>query len=136
MPDRGLFSDPGDEGTPLGVVETFLAAYNNKDLDQITRLLADEIHMVHYGRDIDISGADQVLTLLTRSAEGAFPDRRFHSRRRRLVDGDHVIVEQAWSATAEVDVPGYARAGESVAMDLCTIFTVTAGRIVEYVEYG
>jgi ketosteroid isomerase-like protein len=120
----------------LDVVDTFLTAYNGKDLERIAALLADGIHMVHYGRDIDIQGAEGVLALLARSAEGAFPDRSFHSPRRRLVDGQHVIVEHAWSATAEVDVPGYANAGEKAAMDLCTIFTVKDGRIVEYVEYG
>jgi predicted ester cyclase len=119
-----------------GIVDTFLGAYNDKDLERISPLLDEQIHMVHYGRNVDVRGAQGVLALLARSAEGAFPDRRFHPPRRRLLDGPHVVVEHSWSATAQVDVPGFASAGEAVAMDLCTIFTLRNERIVGYAEYG
>lgn len=118
------------------VVDTFLAAYNEKDLRRIAPILDADVRMVHYGRNVDVKGAGSVLEMLERSAEGAFPDRRFHPPRRRLVAGPHVVVEHAWSATAQVDVPGFASAGEAVAMDLCTIFTVHDGLIADYAEYG
>jgi limonene-1,2-epoxide hydrolase len=121
---------------PAAVVDAFIEAYNARDFEALSRLLGESIRLVHYGRNIDVTGRAEVRAMFERSAEGAFPDRRFHSRRRRIVDGDHVVIEQVWEATASIDVPNMAHAGEAVRMDLCTIFTVRDSRIVAYDEYG
>ena len=118
------------------VVDAFIEAYNAKDFEALSRFLGESVHLVHYGRDIDITGRGEVMAMFERSAEGAFPDRRFHSRRRRIVDGDHVVIEQVWEARATMDVPSMASAGDAVRMDLCTVFTVRDGQIVAYDEYG
>ena len=128
--------EPDGEREPAAVVDAFIDAYNAQDLEALGRLLDDSVRLVHYGRDIDIDGHRDVLAMFERSARGAFPDRRFASRRRRLVDGAHVALEHVWEATATIDVPHMARAGEAVRMELCTVFTVRAGRIVAYDEYG
>jgi ketosteroid isomerase-like protein len=130
-------SDPqGIEHARVRVVDAFLEAYNAKDLDTVSSLLGPDIRMVHYGRDIDVLGRDEVVAHLSRSAQGVFPDRVFQPRRRQFVDGRHVVIEHTWAATATADVPQFARAGEAVNMELCTIFTIDDGQIVEYVEYG
>ena len=121
---------------PAAVVDALIEAYNGKDFEALSRLLGDSVRLVHYGRNIGVTGRAEVLAMFERSAEGAFPDRRFHSRRRRIVDGDHVVIEQVWEAKATIDVPDMARAGEAVRMDLCTVFTVRDGRVVAYDEYG
>jgi limonene-1,2-epoxide hydrolase len=121
---------------PAAVVDAFIEAYNAKEFEALSRLLGKSVRLVHYGRDIDMTGRAEVLGMFERSAQGAFPDRRFHSRRRRIIDGEHVAIEQVWEATATIDVPNMARAGEAVRMDLCTVFTVSDGRIVAYDEYG
>ena len=118
------------------VVERFIGAYNAKDLVTIESTLAEDIRMVHRERDVDVRGRAGVMRMLAASAQGAFPDRRFHSERRRLVDGPVVVVEHTWGATAARDVPGFGRRGESVLMELCTIFTVQGGHITDYTEYG
>lgn len=118
------------------VVDRFIAAYNAKDVATIAALLGEDIHMVHREANVDIRGRSAVLAMLRRSAEGAFTDRRFHSERRRLIDGPVVAVEQMWGGTAAHDVPGMAAQGERVTMELCTLFTVEDGRIVDYTEYG
>jgi limonene-1,2-epoxide hydrolase len=121
---------------PAAVVDALIEAYNGKDFEALSRLLGDSVRLVHYGRNIDVTGRAEVLAMFERSAEGAFPDRRFHSRRRRIVDGEHVVIEQVWEANATMDVPNMANAGDAVRMDLCTVFTVRDGRIVAYDEYG
>jgi predicted ester cyclase len=126
--------DGGQEAA--AVVDAFIEAYNAKNLEALSSLFAEAVRLVHYGRDIDLTGRADVLGMFERSAHGAFPDRRFHSRRRRTVEGEHVVIEQVWEATATTDVPNMARAGEAVRMDLCTVFTVSDGRIVAYDEYG
>lgn len=128
--------DGADSRAAAAVVDAFVEAYNAKDLAALERLLDAGVELVHYGRDISASGRDGVLALFRRSAEGAFPDRRFGERRRLLADGEQVVVEHVWEATATADVPGMAQAGEAVRMDLCTVFTVRDGRIHAYDEYG
>ena len=120
---------------PTPVVDAFLQAYNSFDLVKLEDLMDPRIRLVHYGRGIEADGRDAVLALFAGSAEGPFPGRRFLPARARLVDGDRVAVD-VWEATAQADVPGMARAGETVEMELCTIFTVRDGRIVAYDEYG
>ncbi len=118
------------------VVQRFLAAYNAKDLTTVAGLLHEDVHVVHYGTDFDVRGRDAVVERFAQNASGAFAERRFCPPRRRLLAGEHVIVEHVWEATASTDVPGRAAAGERVTMELCTIFLVQDGVIVEYAEYG
>jgi steroid delta-isomerase-like uncharacterized protein len=117
------------------LVDRFLRAYNDKDISAIDDLLGEDVHMVH-GERVDLRGRASVMRLLRDSADGAFPDRRFEGERRRLVDGGRVAVEHTWVATAARDVPGLATQGEAIRMELCTIFAVEDGRIVDYAEYG
>ncbi len=121
---------------PTTIVKQFLQAYNAKDFETIGSLIGADIVMQHYGRGVDLRGRAAVLSNMTGSAAGAFPDRRFTSPRRWTVDGTRVAVEHTWSATAVVDVAGFALAGERVEMELCTIFTIRDEQIVEYIEYG
>jgi steroid delta-isomerase-like uncharacterized protein len=119
----------------LAVAEDFIAAYNAKDFQTLERVLASDLVMRHHNRDVELIGAESALSTM-HSFESAFPDRRFHSIRRRLAVGEHAIVEHTWEATATVDVPGFAAAGEVARMELCTVFTIRNGQIVEYDDYG
>jgi ketosteroid isomerase-like protein len=119
------------------VAERFLLAYNERDIDTLDELFGEQIRVVHYGRGVDTQGHDAVVAMFRASLSGAFPDRRFLPARRRLIAGEHVIVEHTWEATAVADSPAYgAKAGEQVTMELVTIITVADGKIVDYTEYG
>jgi uncharacterized protein (TIGR02246 family) len=121
---------------PRTIVEQFLAAYNASDLDTVAALFAASVHVVHYGTDFDVHGRDAVMERFHQSATGPFADRRFTPPTRVLADGDDVVIEHAWVATAAADVPGRAVAGQELRTELCTIFTVRGGVIIEYAEYG
>jgi steroid delta-isomerase-like uncharacterized protein len=125
-----------DPAVPEKVARAFLAAYNAIDLDAIASLIAPEIVLVPYGRGVDLRGSERVLAGLTASATGAFADRRFGPPRRVTAARSRVAVEHTWTATAAADVANFAAAGETVEMELCTVFTIADGRITEYIEYG
>lgn len=125
-----------DPARPEEVARAFLAAYNDIDLDAIATLISPEIVMVHYGRGVDLRGSQRVLAGLAASAAGSFADRRFGPPRRLTAAGSRVAIEHTWTATASAAVVNFAAEGETVQMELCTVFTVVDGQITEYIEYG
>jgi uncharacterized protein (TIGR02246 family) len=114
----------------------FLKAYNDKDLDAVADLLAEDLRMVHYGTDFDLRGRDAIMARMRQNASGPLSVRRFNPPRRIHETSDTIIVEHEWEATAPAEVPSRAAAGERIAMELCTIFTVRDGLIVDYAEWG
>ena len=73
---------------------------------------------------------------IMRQFEDLVPDRRFHSIRRQFAVGNRVVTEQTWEATAAVDLPGFAEKDERFALELCCVWTIEDGKIVEYDDYG
>lgn len=124
---------PGTE--PVTVVEQFAEAYNSGADDKVLALCSPEISVVHHNRDIVINGREAFAALLV-NFKGAFPDKRFENQRGIYSDGDRVIVEHSWTGTAAADVPGWAQQGEVARLDLCTVYTVRDGLVVEYHDYG
>lgn len=120
---------------PATVVDQFADAYNSGADDKLLSLCSEDILVVHHNRDITVNGKDAFGALLATFKE-AFPDKHFENRRGRYVDGDKVIVEHTWTGTAAADVPGWARQGEVARLDLCTVYTVRDGLVVEYHDYG
>jgi len=124
------------EVDPAAVVEAYLDAYDGKRIEAIAELLAPNLRMRHHNRGFDLTGAETLLAGL-RQFEEIAPDRRYHSRRRLLVCGEQVVVEHRWEATFLVDAPAFeVKAGETVALDVCSVFTVGDGLILEYDDYG
>ncbi|MGH3862692.1 nuclear transport factor 2 family protein [Actinokineospora sp.] len=120
---------------PATVVEQYVDAYNSGDNDKLLGLCDEKIQVVHHNREVTVDGREAFGELLGNFA-GAFPDKHFESRRGKYADGENVLVEHTWVATAAVDVPGWANVGETVRLDLCTRYTVRDGLIVEYHDYG
>jgi acetoacetate decarboxylase len=118
------------------VVDDFLRAYAERDLDGIAGTLHPDVVMLHPGREVDVHGRPDVVAHFGRGISGKFPDRRFLSARRRLRVGDSVVIEHAWTATPSEDVPGIALAGETVTIEILALFVVRDGLLVELVEYG
>lgn len=121
--------------TATGVFDAFVEAYNAQDFARLGALIADDVHVVHHNRGVEAKSKQELFELF-QAFGAAFPDRRFSNERRRVVDGDTVVVEHTWGGTAAADVPGFAEAGGLVSLDLCTVFTVRHGRLVEYHDYG
>jgi steroid delta-isomerase-like uncharacterized protein len=121
--------------TPLDVANRWIAAYNAKDFETLKSLMTDDIHVEHHNRGFVLDGPSAMLEVVTRFAE-MVPDRRFHSMRRQFSDGERVVTEVIWEATPIADVKGFAKKGEKIRLDLACIWTIRAGRIAEYHDYG
>jgi steroid delta-isomerase-like uncharacterized protein len=120
---------------PIDVANRFIAAYNAKDFATLRRLMTEDIHVEHHNRGFSLDGPDAVLDVMNRFAE-LVPDRRFHSVRCQFSDGQRVVTQIVWEATAVADVPGFAKKGEPIRLDLACIWTIREGRISDYHDYG
>jgi steroid delta-isomerase-like uncharacterized protein len=120
---------------PIDVANRWIAAYNAKDFVTLRHLMTDDIHVEPYNRGFVLDGPDAMLEVMTRFAE-MVPDRRFHSMRSQFGDGQRVVTELLWEATPIADVKGFAKKGEKIRLDLACIWTIRAGRIAEYHDYG
>jgi ketosteroid isomerase-like protein len=67
---------------------------------------------------------------------GLTEHKRFGEPTRQFVSGDYVVTEHPWEATFTTEVPGFAEEGETVKRDLCSIWEIRDGKIVEYDDYG
>jgi steroid delta-isomerase-like uncharacterized protein len=120
---------------PIDVANRWIAAYNAKDFETLRSLMTDDIHVEHHNRGFVLDGPDAVLEVITRFA-GMVPDRRLHSTRRQFSDGQRVVTELTWEATPIADVEGFAKKGEKISLELACIWTIRAGQIAEYHDYG
>ncbi|MGH9281806.1 MAG: nuclear transport factor 2 family protein [Acidimicrobiales bacterium] len=117
------------------VVDEFVDAYNAQDFVRLQDVFSEDVYVIHHNRGVEAKSKQELFGLFE-AFGAAFPDRRFHNQRRRLVDGDTVVVEHTWEGTAAADVPGFAAAGDVARLDLCTVITIRHGRVVEYHDYG
>ena len=124
-----------DVTTATAVFDAFVDAYNAKDFTRLGALISDDVYVIHHNRGVESKGRQDLLALFE-AYGAAFPDRRFSNERGRVAEGETVVVQHTWGGTAAADVPGWAEAGGTVSLDLCTVFTVRQGRLVEYHDYG
>lgn len=120
---------------PIKVADRFVEAYNSGDRERLLALCAEDFRMVHHNRGVDL-GDKSAFGEIIKGFEAAFPDKHFEDRRAQYADGDNVVIEHTWVGTAQADVAGFAKEGESARIDLCSRYTVRDGLIVEYHDYG
>ena len=120
---------------PIDVANRWIAAYNAKAFGTLRSLMTDDIHLEHHNRGVVLDGAAAAIKVFIQFGE-MVPDRRLHSMRRQFSDGPRVVSELTWEATPLVDIPGFAKKGEKVALELACIWTVRSGQIAEYHDYG
>ena len=117
------------------LADTYIDAYNRKDLEAVVAMLASDVHIIHHNRGVEVTGPEAARALYE-GYGAAFPDRAFTKRRDVLVNGDTVIVRHTWGGTAAADVPGWATTGDAVSLDVTTFLTFRDGVLVEYEDFG
>lgn len=122
--------------TAAEVVERFIDAYNAQDFDALASCLAPELDFQHYNRGFSFTTAGDLVAILTTFAREYLPDRTFGPALRLNVAGDVVYREHRWTGTLAKDLEGFGAAGYEVDDTLCSVFTVQAGVIVQYYDYG
>ena len=114
----------------------FVQAYNSKDFERLRGLLSPTFYFQHHNRDYEIKDPDEFVATLKQFASEFIPDRAFGRPSRVTCAGNTVVVEQPWTATAKVDIPGMGSAGERISLDLCSVFVFDGDEIAAYHDYG
>jgi hypothetical protein len=121
---------------PISVVNRWIAAYNAGELDVIREICADDLVLIHHNRGFRLEGPDAIVGSMEEfTAIG--DNKAFGEPILQVSDGETVTTLHPWGFDAKVDIePFQVKAGETVALDLASIWTVKDGKIVEYHDIG
>ncbi len=120
---------------PIAVANRWIKAYNEKDYDTLKSVIHDDITMQHHQRTPVLHGPDAVLKIC-QDFDGLTSVKRFHPPTRQFATGDVVVTEHTWEAKATVDIPGFVAEGETLKLELCGVWKVKDGQVVQYDDYG
>jgi limonene-1,2-epoxide hydrolase len=120
----------------IAIVDAMVEAYNAKDFERFREHLSPMFYFRHHNRDFECHDRDQFIAILRQFASEFVPDRKFGPPHRVVGAGNVVVREQAWGGCARVDIPGMAKAGEVLSLDLCTVYVFDGERVAEYHDYG
>ena len=123
------------KGDPVATVENFIAAYNAGDNESVLACCHDDVVITHHNRGVKIEGKQAFRDTLN-VFKDLIPNKKFSDRRALFADGGNVIVEHTWGGTATTDIPGFAKKGETLELDLATRYSIKDGLITEYHDYG
>lgn len=118
------------------LVDAYFEAFNGKDFERLSAVFSDDVRFVHHNRGLEASGREELIGLLEHLAREVFTDRRYVDVHHRHEAGDRVVVESTYETNVAQDLPGIARAGDHLRLDLCSVFTVRDGRIARWDDYG
>lgn len=122
---------------PVEQSNRIVAAYNAKDFDALSSLLHADLDFSHVNRGFSYSRRDDLMGVLRMFANELMPDRRMGAPERVIAHGDVVVRVAPWGGIPKVDIPGFAKAGETVAITICSVMRFDAqGRLVEWKDYG
>jgi hypothetical protein len=120
-----------------GVADRLVAAYNAKDFDAMTAMIAPGLDFSHFNRDFAFDNWNGLRAVLNQFASTLVPDRHFLPPERVTVSGNLVIREGYYTGTAQVDLPGFANAGGTIMLKFCTVMRFNDdGLLVEWKDYG
>lgn len=119
------------------LAEDLIQAYNAKDFEAMSALIAPDLDFAHFNRDFVLTSRDALLDVLRQFASQFVPDRHFEAPDRVTVAGD-IVVREAWYAgTAAVDLPGFGAAGEAFRLKFCSVMRFNeAGLLQEWKDHG
>ena len=114
----------------------YIRAYNAADYEALEAVLAEDVHMLHHSRNVDIKGRDANIENM-KVFQGILPDRKFTDRALlQQLNDSQVVVKHVWGGTANVDVPGFAEKDVPFQLPLATFMTFSDGRLVDSEDYG
>lgn len=125
-----------EPGRLSAIVEKLVESYNAQDFARLRGFFADDFRFCHHNRGFSLADADAFVALLEHFAREVIPDRRCGTCKRIVETGNVVVREQAWGGLVRQDIPGMARAGEHLELELCTVFVFAGDRVAEYHDYG
>lgn len=119
----------------LAFANRFFQAYNDVDTQTIRDLVSDDIHFEHHSR-FSGQGKEKLLDQIQNFSK-IIPGRYFTEPTRWAVNGDVIFVEHTAHGTPVADIAVFGwKAGESVAMDCCSLLVLKDGKIVEWSDFA
>lgn len=117
--------------------ERLVAAYNAQNFDALRSLMSPSLDFAHFNRDFRFEDRDALLDVLRQFAANCVPDRRFLAPERVTVSGNIVVREGWYTGTAQIDLPGFAAAGDAFSLKFCSVMRFDdQGMLVEWKDYG
>lgn len=116
------------------IIQSYLDAYNRKDVAALVACVADEIifeNVSNAGENMRIEGRAAFAQLAEQAA--AMFTARHQTIRNAVVDGDHVALEVDWTGTPAIDL-GSMKAGKQVAMRGASFMTITGGKLARIMD--
>lgn len=129
-------SQTGDQADLTALIEEAVAAYNAQDFDRYEQYFVEDLRFCHHNRGFAFDERAPLIDTLRTFAADLIPDRRLGPATRLTQAGNVVVREQQWGGTAIADVPGMAAKGETITLDLCSVFVFDGDRVSEYHDYG
>jgi hypothetical protein len=114
----------------------FVQAYNDKDFDHLRELLSSTFYFQHHNRNFEFKDPDEFIAMLKQFASELMPNRAFGKPHRVICNVNTVVIEQPWSGTPSVDIPGMGNAGELLSLDLCSVLIFDGELVTQYHDYG
>jgi limonene-1,2-epoxide hydrolase len=115
------------EEANLARVEAMWLAWNEKRLNDVVDSIAKDAHFRHFTLGIELEGREAILNLMEH-ALAAVPERKSMVRHAHATD-NYVILENHYEGA-------FGETNEPIAKDICYIFRLEDGLIVEWREYG
>lgn len=117
------------------LIETYIAAYNARDADQMIACLAEDVvfRNISDGELTAEASGRAAFEEMARAAIVAFSARR-QTVKNAITVADTTLVELDYSATLATDLPNGWKAGQVIALAGASLFRTRAGQIVEIID--
>lgn len=116
------------------VIQSYIDAYNRKDVAALVSCVAEDIvfeNISNVGESLKIEGRVAFAELAEQSATMFIT--RHQSIRTAVVDSDLVALEVDWTGTPAIDLEPM-KAGEQVAMRGASFLTIKGGKLTRIVD--
>lgn len=120
----------------IDIVEGAIEAYNAKDFDKYESFFAEDLTFCHHNRSGEINGRQSLVDMFRVFASDLIPDRKLGPAKLVVQDGNVVIRQQTWEGTAAADVPGMVAKGETISLELCSVYTFDGSVVSSYHDFG
>ncbi len=122
---------------PAAAAERFVAAYNAKDFKAMSAMVSPTLDFAHFNRDFAFDNSEGLFAVLRQFGSALVPDRKFLPPERVTVCGNLVVREAYYTGTAQVDLPGFAKAGGEIRLKFCSLMRFDdKGVLIEWKDYG
>ncbi|MCE8019928.1 nuclear transport factor 2 family protein [Halomonas sp. MCCC 1A11036] len=124
-----------DDATKRDLIERYIAAYNDFDIEGMVAILAPDIEFENYsGEELTtLASGIEEFRLLAQRAKGLFTE-RFQRVASLVFSQDGATAEIDYHGRLAQDIPGGPKAGSLLELNGTTEFTFGGGRIVRIVD--